>query len=97
MKIIATLFALASLVSIRAEPIQGFEFTVNLVTDVWDMSVTPPGDQQAIAWNNATIQHTFWNHTYNVVGSMIFNETDVKQTYQVHTGQWSKIVSSCRE
>lgn len=92
MKFYATLLALASIASVRAEPIVGYEFTVNLVTDVWDMSVTSPGAQVAIGWNNATIKHTFWNHTYSVVGSMIFNETDGKKTYEVHTGQWNKTV-----
>jgi hypothetical protein len=82
---------------VRAEPIVGYEFTVNLVTDVWDMSVTSPGAPVAIGWNNATIKHTFWNHTYSVVGSMIFNETDVKKAYEVHIGQWNKTVSPIRE
>jgi hypothetical protein len=96
MKYFATLFAIASMAAtgIRADPIEGHQFTVNLVTDVWDLSVTSPGSQVAIHFNNATIKHSFWNKTYSIVGGLVFNDTKAMQTYAVHTDQWQKTVSS---
>lgn len=86
--------ALASAKVVSAESL-GRDFTVNLLTQVQDLSINFPQfpDQVPIHWNNASIKHVYGDVTYSVVGSLTFNETYVKQTYHIENDQWSSDVS----
>jgi hypothetical protein len=96
MKLFATFFALASMASVRADkvPIEGHQFSVNLLTEDPEMSVTSPWAKQSIHWNNATMKHVLFDKTYSIVGGLLFNDTDNYQTYEVHTDLWNKTVGS---
>jgi hypothetical protein len=72
----------------------GRNFTVNLLTQVQDMSVQsdPTGQSPPISYHNATIQRLYDNVTYSVVGSLLFESIGVPQTYQIETSLWGKAV-----
>jgi hypothetical protein len=90
MKYTSSLLALASAMVVSAESL-GREFTVNLLTQVQDLSISFPQfpDQVPIHWNNASISHVYGDVTYSVVGSLTFNETYAKQSYHIENDQWS--------
>jgi hypothetical protein len=82
--------ALASLVS------AGMPFTVNLLTQVEDFSVSflQLPEQVPISYSNATIKHVYHDGgLYSVIGSLTFNETYQVQPYHLESDQWSVDVS----
>jgi hypothetical protein len=93
MKYTSALLALASAMVVSAESL-GREFTVNLLTQVQDLSISFPQypEQVPIHWNNASIKHVYGHVTYSVVGSLTFNETYAKQSYHIDNDQWSSDV-----
>ena len=97
MKYSASLLALIFATAVSAEDL-GRDFTVNLLTQVPDFSVSFPElpDQVPVHYNNATIKHVYGddNVLYSVVGSLTFTETDKVQTYHLDSDQWTVDVSS---
>jgi hypothetical protein len=94
MRLITTVLAVASSIAVRAAPIESHSFTVNLLTDVADLSITSPGALVSVTYDNATAKHVYNDHLYSIVGSLVFTDTDTIQTYEVHTVEWNKTVST---
>ena len=89
--------SLSSISLVSAEMLDR-NFTINLLTQVQDMTISLPQypDQAPIAWYNASIKHIYGeeNFIYSTIGSLTFNETGKAQTYHIDTSQWSVDVSS---
>lgn len=91
-----SLLALASVGVVSAELLNR-NFTINLLTQVPDMSVSLPDSPEQIPmhYNNASIKHVYDNVLYSVVGSLTFTETGKSQAYHMDNDQWSVTVGSC--
>jgi hypothetical protein len=76
---------LAALIpAIVAEPI-GYDFKVNLITSIKDLSMTSP-DGTNISYSTALEKHDHHNETLSVVAHMTFTETDIPQSRKVKFG-----------
>jgi hypothetical protein len=99
MQYLSLLLVLASSSLVSAEPL-GRDFTINLLTQVDDMSISIPQlpDQAPIHFKDAAIKHVYKDDKgeaiYSVIGSLTFNETGVPQVYHIDTSQWAVDVSS---
>jgi hypothetical protein len=79
------LILLAALVpAIVAQPI-GYDFKVNLITSIEDLSMTSP-DGTNISYSTASEKHDHHNETLSVVAHMTFTETDIPQSRKVKFG-----------
>jgi len=74
----------ALLPAIVAEPI-GYDFKVNLITSIKDLSMTSP-DGTNISYSTALEKHDHHNETLSVVAYMNFTETDIPQSRKVRFG-----------
>jgi hypothetical protein len=74
----------ALLPAIVAEPI-GYDFKVNLITSIEDLSMTSP-DGTNISYSTASERHEHHNKTLSVVAHMTFTETDIPQSRKVKFG-----------
>jgi hypothetical protein len=74
----------ALLPAIVAEPF-GYDFKVNLITSIKDLSMTSP-DGTDISYSTASERHDHHNETLSVVAHMTFNETHVPQSRKVKFG-----------
>jgi hypothetical protein len=74
----------AVLPAIVAEPI-GYDFKVNLITSIKDLSMVSPSGNN-ISYSNATEKHDHHGDTLSVVGDMTFTETNIPQSRKVRFG-----------
>lgn len=82
MKYLVTLATL--LPAILAGPI-GYEFNVNLLTTIKDLSMVSPSGTN-ISYSTALEHREYHNDTLSVIGNMTFTETDIPQSRKVKFG-----------
>lgn len=70
-------------------------FTINLVTQDPSMSVVKRDipDQAPISFNDAAIKHVYENTIHSVIGSFVYTDLNVNQSFHIDNDKWSVDVS----